>query len=59
VIMPDIARLTPAQVMELDRIMAWVIETCLVFGAQRSTAYKVAGVFGDALEQSWLGRHKN
>jgi len=49
------ARLTPEETAELDRIMAWVVETCLIMGAQRHTAYKVAGAFGEGVERAWLG----
>lgn len=45
--------LTEAEQARLAQIGAWMVQTCLLFGAQRSTAYKVAGVFVEALEQEW------
>jgi hypothetical protein len=50
--------LTVEQQAELDRILAWVVETCLIMGAQRHTAYKVAGAFGEGVERAWLDRDK-
>lgn len=46
-------RLTPEQDARLARAGAWVIETCLLFGAQRKTAYLVAGSFVEGVEAAW------
>ena len=52
-------KLTPEQDAELARIGHWVIETCLLFGAHRKTAYLVAGAFIEGVENAWLARDKD
>lgn len=36
---------------ELEKWATWVVATCLTFGSSVSTAYKVAGLFIEGLEQ--------
>jgi len=48
--------LTREQDAELVRIGQWAIETCLLFGAQRKTAYLVAGYFIEGVEAAWHKR---
>lgn len=52
-------KLTPEQDAQLARVGQWVIETCLLFGTQRKTAYLVAGAFLEGLEREWLAGHTN
>ena len=37
--------------MTLEEIAEWVCNTCLMFGASTSTAYKVAATFVEGLEK--------
>jgi hypothetical protein len=34
-----------------QRFLDWVVDTCLLFGTQRKTAYNVAGLFADGLDR--------
>lgn len=36
--------------MTLEELAEWICKTCLLFGASPSTAYKVASVFVEGLE---------
>ena len=47
-------RVEVAEVMSRERqieVADWIVETCLVFGTSVHTAYHVAGLFIEALEQ--------
>jgi hypothetical protein len=44
----------PEKDAQLARIGQWVIETCLLFGTRRKTAYLVAGAFVKGVEREWL-----
>ena len=37
--------------MTLEEVAQWVVDTCLMFGSEVSTAYKVSGAFIAALEK--------
>ncbi len=37
----------------LYELGTWVVSTCLLFGAELSTAYKVAAIFVEGLENSY------
>lgn len=37
--------------MTLEELGDWLVQTCLIFGAQTSTAYKVAGTFIAGVER--------
>jgi hypothetical protein len=41
----------PEKDAQLARIGQWVIETCLLFGTRRKTAYLVAGAFVKGVER--------
>lgn len=41
-------------VLNKAKIADWVVQTCLLFGSEVSTAYKVAAAFVEGLEQERL-----
>lgn len=44
---------------ELEKWAKWVVVTCLTYGTTVSTAYKVAGLFVQQLEQDCERTHCN
>ena len=47
-------RLTPEQQQKLDEYGDWVIQTCLMFGAEPVTAYNCAAAFVEGVTSEWL-----